>query len=252
MNIEPYMTPRLQILTEKSINLDSGVSAEISDFCWDFQCHHESSSVIMNSPTWTGMYTTWYCDSFLWFHVWLTFQPRIRSYDWIDTYLYRMLWQIWDQIWYHPIHGYRHHIFTPEITQNETVRLKILTNGLNRWTDGLNRRVWLKIRLADHLSEIHHTRTYNITMNRIEKNLENPKSRIRKCNHHGSWTLFGPQRSIFGRFRHTRARSPSQRPCWFVFKAHKWHPESKNPSESTVSWLETTREQSFLSCLRGI
>ena len=181
-----------------------------------------------------------------------TFQPCVWIYDWIETYLYRMLLKIMYQIMYHPIHGYWHHIFTPEITQNETVRLKILTNGLNRWTDGLNRRVWLKIRLADHLSEIHHTRTYNITMNRIEKNLENPKSRIRKCNHHGSWTLFGPQRSIFGRFRHTRARSPSQRPCWFVFKAHKWHPESKNPSESTVSWLETTREQSFLSCLRGI
>ena len=189
---------------------------------------------------------------FLWFHVWLTFQPCIRSYDWLVTYLCRMLSKIMYQIMYHPIHGYWRHIFTPEMTQNEAVRLKILTNGINEWTDGLNRWVWPKIRLIDRLIEIHNCWSYDITMYRFKKNFENPKSRSRQCHHHESWTLFGPQISIFDRFRHTRARSPSRTPYYFNFKDHKWHTESKNPSESTVSWLEITREQSFLSRLRGL
>ena len=43
-----------------------------------------------------------------------------------------------------------------------------------------------------------------------------------------SWTLFGPQRSIFVRFRRTRARFPSQTLYSCIHKGFLSHPMSKN------------------------
>jgi hypothetical protein len=71
---------------------------------------------------------------FLWFHVCLTFQSCIRNYDWFTTYLCRMLFKITQEITQEPIHGYHQ----SEMTQNEVVRSKILTDGTNRWSDEIN------------------------------------------------------------------------------------------------------------------
>ena len=166
MNIESSYAPRRQILTEILINIDSDVSAEIQDFCWDFRCHRLLSWTVSRELECMSHVL---CYNFLWFRVKLTFQPCIWMYDWIEIYLYRMLFQIVCQIVCQPIHGYWHHIFTSETTQNEVVRLKILTIGLNRWTDGLNRWVWPTVRLTDRLTEIQNSssRSYNISMYRI-------------------------------------------------------------------------------------
>ena len=158
------MTPRRQILTEKSINLDSGVSAEIQDFCWDFRCHRLLSWTVSCELECIPHVL---CYNFLWFRVRLAFQRCIRSYDWLGTYLYRMLLKMGYQMGYHPIHGYWHHIFTSKKPQNEVVRLKILTDGLNRWTDSPNRWVWPTVRLTDRLTEITHSRSTAISMYRL-------------------------------------------------------------------------------------
>ena len=114
-------------------------------------CHHEQSHV-----NWNVSHT--YCTIFLWFHVWLTFQPCIRRYDWFVTCLCRIFWQWVYQRVYQPIRGYWHHISTSEMTRNESVRPKILADGLNRWTDGLIGRVWPTVRLTDTWTEIPHNR----------------------------------------------------------------------------------------------
>ena len=139
-----YWQSYRQILTQGCLQKFK-ISVEIFGV---IDCHHGQSHV-----DWNVSHT--YCVIiFLWFHTLSTFQPCIWMYYWIETCLYRMLWKIWDQIWYHPIHGYWHHIFTSEIAQNEIVRLKILTNGLIRWVEGLNRWTRWTVRLTDRLNEI--------------------------------------------------------------------------------------------------
>ena len=83
----PHLTPIRQILTEISINLDSGVSAEIQDFCWDFRCHRLLSWTVSCE---LESIPHVLCYNFLWFRIWLAFQPCIGKYDWIETYLYRI------------------------------------------------------------------------------------------------------------------------------------------------------------------
>ena len=83
----PHLTPIRQILTEISINLDSGVSAEIQYFCWDFRCHRLLSWTVSRELDCVACVL---CSIFLWFRVWLTFQPCIWIYNWLETYLYRI------------------------------------------------------------------------------------------------------------------------------------------------------------------
>ena len=83
------------------------------------------------------------------FHMILTFKTCIWIYDWLETCLLKKFRAIVHQIVHKPLHGYWHHIPTSEITQNEDVGLKILTDSPKRWTDTLNRRVWLIFRLTD-------------------------------------------------------------------------------------------------------
>jgi hypothetical protein len=184
--IESYMTPGRQILTEKSINLDSGVSVEIQDFCWDFRCHRLLSWTVSCELKCISHVL---CYNFLWFRVRLAFQHCIWICDWIDTYLYRVFLNKIHQRIHEPLNGYWYQIFTPEMTQNEAVRLKIrlkiLTDGLNTWTDGLNRWIWSTVELTVRLTEIPHYRSYNITIKWFKMNLENPKWRSSKCHHHG-------------------------------------------------------------------
>ena len=103
MNIESSYDPSRQILTEESINVDSGSFPEIQDLYWGFRCHRLSAWAVSRELECIPHVL---CYIFSWFHMILTFQPCIWIYDWLETYLYRMLWRIEEDIEEEPLHGY--------------------------------------------------------------------------------------------------------------------------------------------------
>ena len=148
MNIESSYDPRRQILTEILINIDSGGVYRNSRFLLRFSV---SSTVIMNSLVWTGMYSTRIV-------LYFSLIPHAISFPYLFSELRLIKYlsrsnafknNVPDNVppdtWLLTTHFH---------TRNNSKWPKILTNSQNRWTDGLNRWVWPKIRLTDRLTEI--------------------------------------------------------------------------------------------------
>ena len=93
---------------------------------------------------------------------------------------------------------------------------------------------------------IKHTKYFSLTMYRLQKKWRC----LRKIPWKSTWTLFGPQRSIFVQFFDTRARFTSQRPHSTIRRQPKVLFVSENhPSRRSQSYRP--RERTYFWGLRG-
>ena len=125
------MTPNKRpILTEESVNVDSGSFPEIQDLHWDFRYHRLSTRTV--TPELERIPHT--CDICSSLHIILTFQSYIWIYDWLRTHVYRIIWKTPQQI--------------PSLCRSITQLTKLLGSipCTHKWIWrgewGGNRRIW--------------------------------------------------------------------------------------------------------------